>query len=65
MPALPAKNVHSLVPASNEDCSVNVRIPALNWLDPHFVNVISWDPVLVKKPDFTSGRDELVMLYEF
>lgn len=54
VPALCAKNVHNLGSASIEDCSVNVRILALNWLDPRFVNVTSWDPVLSEKPDFTS-----------
>lgn len=57
MAALPAKNVRNLVPASNKDCSVNMRILAPNWLDPHFVNVIFWDPVLAEKPDFTHGTE--------
>lgn len=57
MPGLRAKNIHNLVCASREDGSVNVRILAPNWLDPHFVNVISQDPVLSEKPDFTSSTD--------
>ena len=57
MPALRAKNVHNLVYASSEDCSVNMRILAPNWLDTHSVNVISQAPVLSEEPDFSSDTD--------
>lgn len=57
VPALRAKNVHHSVPASSEDYRVNVRSLAPNWLDPHSVNVIFWDPVLSEKPDFSSSTE--------